>query len=115
MANEKPPANPVTERFLEARRASPTQQACQHQQFSARVDVMRMEDTGRFLAEVHIHCILCELPFEFVGPPAGIAWDRPTVDITGLTLHAPIEPAAIVRLRDGASFQVPPELHGSKH
>lgn len=88
---------------------------CEHKQFSATVAVNRMEDTGRFIADVKIGCVECGLAFEFIGPAAGIAWDRPTVSIDGTEMHVPIEPCYQPRLRHTASFEVPPELHGKKH
>lgn len=88
---------------------------CKHETFGAQVNVNRMEDTGRFIADVTIKCVECDLPFEFVGPAAGIAWDRPTVSIDGCELHAPIEPRYQVRLRETARFEMPPEFKGAKH
>ena len=88
---------------------------CEHRNFAAQVNVIRIEDTGRFIADVTITCVECDLPFEFIGPAAGIAWDRPTVSIDGQKLRVPIEPCYIVRLRNTATFAVPPELHGTKH
>lgn len=91
------------------------QKTCKHEQFGAQVNVNRMEDTGRFIADITIKCVECDLAFEFVGPNAGIAWDRPTVSIDGTELHTPIEPCYQPRLRSTATYQIPPEMHGVKH
>lgn len=95
--------------------ATDAQKKCQHRQFHATVAVNRMEDTGRFMADITIACLECHLPFEFVGLQAGIAWDRPTCSITGDELHAPIEPQYLTQLRPSASFAMPPELAQPKH
>ncbi len=91
------------------------QQTCKHENFAALVAVNRMEDTGRFISDVTIKCVECDLAFEFIGPSAGIAWDRPTVSIDGTELHCPIEPCLVPSLRTNVTFQMPPELHGVKH
>lgn len=83
---------------------------CSHEQFAAAVDVNRMEDTGRFIADVRIHCVQCGEPFRFIGVGAGIAWDRPACSIDEIELHAPIEPQGIPHLQRTARFQMPPEL-----
>jgi hypothetical protein len=45
---------------------------CQHEDFEAAVDVHRLEDSGRFQADVRINCKECGLPFRFIGLPAGL-------------------------------------------
>jgi hypothetical protein len=45
--------------------------SCAHEEFSANVQVARIEDTGRFNAEVKIHCVQCGEKFCFLGLPAG--------------------------------------------
>lgn len=91
------------------------QRECKHQDFRARVNVNRMEDSGRFIADIAITCAECDLPFEFTGPAAGIDWDRPTVSVDGTEMHAPIEPCYEPTIRTDAVFRMPPELHGRKH
>lgn len=80
---------------------------CPHENFYATVNVARMLDTGKFIADIKIHCVECEEPFRFLGVPAGIAWDHPACSIDGLELHAPIEPELEKRLHATASFQMP--------
>lgn len=94
--------------------ASPEQLACAHEDFGAEVRVGRMLDTGRFIAEITISCSQCQLPFRFKGVQAGVAWERPTCSIEGLTLNAPIEPELVRVLQAGATFEMPP-LDRSRH
>jgi hypothetical protein len=68
-----------------------------HEAFSAQVSVARLgDDSGdrsiRFVAEINVTCTGCELPFHFVGPPAGFSFTHPTVNVGATTLHAPIAP-----------------------
>ena len=81
---------------------------CAHEQFVAAVDVNRMLDTGRFLADVRIKCVQCDSPFRFLGVAAGIAWDRPACSINETELHVPIEPEGEPRLPSSARFEMPP-------
>lgn len=80
---------------------------CAHEDFAANVAVARLLDTGKFVAEVTVHCTQCGEPFRFVGVPAGLRFDAPTVSIDGTTLNAPIEPELEKKLHDAASFQMP--------
>jgi len=47
-------------------------EACQHADFIANVAVNRLEDSGRFSADVRIQCKDCGIPFRFIGLPAGL-------------------------------------------
>lgn len=80
---------------------------CPHEQFRAQVNVGRMLDTGKFIADIQIHCVNCEEPFRFIGLPAGVDFERPMVSIDGLELRAPIEPELETRLHASASFHMP--------
>lgn len=84
--------------------------SCEHKNFAARVAVNRLEDTGRFSADVTIHCSDCQEPFRFMGLPAGSSWRWPTVSIDGLELRAPIEPQGAPVLQGKATVEMPPEL-----
>lgn len=66
--------------------------SCEHDEFNAEVKVARLEDTGQFVAEVKVSCAACGVPFRFLGPPTGISFSHPTVDVPATTLHAPIAP-----------------------
>ena len=109
----QPQVQPET--ALERRGATDEQKVCPHLSFRAQVNVNRMEDTGRFSADVTVWCAECKLPFEFVGVPSGLDWARPMVSIDGTELRAPIEPQYQVTLRQQSTLSVPPELHGAKH
>lgn len=50
----------------------PTLVKCDHPDFHANVTVNRLQDTGRFQADVTICCAQCHLPFRFIGLPAGL-------------------------------------------
>jgi hypothetical protein len=83
---------------------------CAHENFAAEVGVHRFEDTGKFMADVRIRCVACGEAMRFLGLPAGVNFDRPTVSIDETELHAPIEPEGEKRLQTRASFQMPPVL-----
>jgi hypothetical protein len=80
---------------------------CQHLNFTAQVAVARVEDIGAFVAEIQVRCVECDEPFRFKGVGAGFSYDRPTVAIDGLTLHAPIEAQGEPALHSSASYEVP--------
>ena len=84
-----------------------SQEDCTHQQFKALVKVARLEDSGKFMAEITVTCSDCQEPFRFVGVPAGVNFERPAVSINGLELRAPIEPQIEAKLTASASFQMP--------
>jgi hypothetical protein len=71
---------------------SAEQTACPHETFQADVAVNRLEDVGRFMADVRIHCSMCGLPFSFVGPPLGLLMNQPSVSVDRTELHIPIAP-----------------------
>lgn len=83
-------------------------ESCPHLKFEANVNVGRFEDTGRFMADITVRCASCGEKFRFLGPTAGINWERPSVSIDGLEMRAPIEPEGEPRLLDRATFQMPP-------
>lgn len=69
--------------------------SCKHMQFFAAVKVARIEDVGRFVAEITVHCADCDTPFQFVGVAPGFNYDAPTVSLDGLDLSAPICPQGV--------------------
>lgn len=81
---------------------------CPHLEFRATVTVNRLEDTGRFSADVRVECLGCGSPFRWMGVPAGLSPYEPRVSIDGLELRAPIEPEGTPTLAASASFTVPP-------
>lgn len=66
--------------------------SCKHMNFFTSVRVARVEDIGRFVAEIEIRCTECDTPFQFLGVPPGFNYRAPTVSIDGLELNAPICP-----------------------
>lgn len=87
---------------------------CAHPDFVADVGVHRLtDDVGHvrnFVAEIKIRCSVCGSPFQFIGPPTGIAFRHPTVDVPATTLHAPIAPGerTFADLPARMSFEAPP-------
>lgn len=83
---------------------------CKHEAFAASVDVQRIaDDSGRvrnFIAEVTVTCTGCGSPFHFVGPPLGISFKHPTVNVGATTLHAPIAPG-VGEVLKAMQFEVP--------
>lgn len=45
---------------------------CEHKNFCVNAAVNRIEDVGRFQADIRITCDDCGLPFLFIGLPAGL-------------------------------------------
>lgn len=99
--------------------------SCKHEKFQATMEVARIEDTGRFMAEVGVRCTECGTPFQFFGLPVGFNYDRAMMSIDSLEAHLPICPqgekptmldegeAAGFEIRargvDSDSDEVPPE------
>lgn len=65
---------------------------CEHKNFKAKVDINRLQDSGRFMADVRVHCADCELPFEFLGLEPGLKMQGAAVSIDGLELRIAISP-----------------------
>lgn len=65
---------------------------CRHENFEADVAVNRLEDTGRFIADVRIKCAQCGTPMVFLGLPRGVDMGSPATDTNGTELRAPIHP-----------------------
>lgn len=74
---------------------------CEHLDFRSDVRVNRiLKEEGDdipagYMCEVHIHCSTCGLPFEFIGLPCGLLFDRPTVDPSAQELRSPIKPKGL--------------------
>lgn len=69
--------------------------SCEHRNFHADVRVTRIEDVGRFVAEVNIHCVECGTPFQFLGVEPGFNYEAPTVTLDGLEGNFPICPQRV--------------------
>ncbi len=85
-------------------------ETCPHQGFAADVAVNRLEDTGKFVADIRIRCVQCDEAFRFLGVPSGLRFDAPTVSIDEVELHVPIEPEGQKRLQTSALFRMPGRL-----
>lgn len=65
---------------------------CVHQNFDATVRVARLEDIGRFMAEIQIKCVDCGVPMQFMGLQPGLSLDGATVSLDGLEMNVGIHP-----------------------
>lgn len=65
---------------------------CKHINFRAQVNVVRLEDSGRFMAEITINCAECGKPFQFRGLQAGLDTDGARVSLDGLEANIAICP-----------------------
>lgn len=71
---------------------------CPHIEFSLSADIVRLTDGPSgpivgFTADLRVTCAGCGEPFVWLAP-AGVSADAPTTSLDGLTLRAPIVPAA---------------------
>ena len=65
---------------------------CEHKDFDAYVAVNRIEDIGKFAADVTITCRECRRPFVFLGLPGGVRIGSPTVSLDGTEARLAIAP-----------------------
>lgn len=65
---------------------------CKHEHFKAHVAVARIEDKGRFMADVTVRCAQCNLPFQFLGLEAGLDMNGARVSVDGLEARLAICP-----------------------
>ena len=65
---------------------------CKHLNFSCNVDVNRIEDIGRFVADVRITCDDCGIPFRFIGLPAGMDYNGACVSVDATEARLAIAP-----------------------
>lgn len=70
--------------------------SCKHEEFDACVDVNRLEDSGRFCADIRIKCRQCSEPFRFLGLPAGLDLNGASVSVDGTEAHLAIGTAETV-------------------
>lgn len=66
--------------------------SCKHLSFDADVRVARIEDKGRFMAEIRIRCRDCMTPMQFMGLEPGLNFDGATVSLDGLEANIGIHP-----------------------
>lgn len=65
---------------------------CPHMNFTAQVNVARIEDKGAFAADVTIRCFDCGIPFQFLGLEPGLDMQGARVSIDGLEARLAICP-----------------------
>lgn len=65
---------------------------CEHKDFEAKVNVIRLEDSGAFMAEVKVKCRECGTPFQFIGIPMGLSFTKPMVEVMSAEARLPIKP-----------------------
>ncbi len=68
---------------------------CEHKNFTASVEVNRLEDVQKFAADVHIQCADCQKPFRFLGLPGGLHPEQPTVSVDCTEARLPIAPGSL--------------------
>ena len=66
--------------------------SCPHMNFQARVTVNRLEDVGRFTADVMIVCADCAEPFQFLGLKPGVSSSGAYCSMDGLEARLAILP-----------------------
>ena len=81
---------------------------CQHEEFEAQVDVIRISDTDEFAAEVRVWCIQCGLSFRFPGLPCGVLASQPSVSPDETVLFAPLFPGPAKELSRTIRFEMSP-------
>jgi hypothetical protein len=80
---------------------------CQHETFAAAVNVVRLSDVGKFVAEVTVHCAQCYTPFRFLGLPHGLRNASPTVGVGDTEARLPIAPGEANEIPSRITFEVP--------
>ena len=65
---------------------------CKHMDFSANVGVARLEDSGRFNAEIRIRCAHCNTDFRFLGLKVGLDTAGAMMSPDGLEARIAIVP-----------------------
>lgn len=78
--------------------------SCLHEAFECDVTVNRLEDVGRFSADVRIKCAQCGVPFRFIGLPHGLDLNGAAVSVDGAEAHLAIAPkGAVLSALDGVT------------
>lgn len=75
---------------------------CKHEQFKCDCGVTRLEDSGRFTADISITCTQCGTRFRFLGLPCGIDLDGAAVSVDGTEGRFAIgTPETVANILDG--------------
>lgn len=75
--------------------------SCKHMKFDCNVVVNRLEDSGRFMAEVRISCSECQVPFAFKGLRPGLDLGGAACSVFGEEARLAIEP-----IKDGKMISI---------
>lgn len=73
--------------------------------FAAEVDVARLEDTGRFMADVRVKCADCGVRMLFTGLPRGL-------DIHGAAMSVDASEARLAIMPDGSDSPISDGVRG---
>jgi hypothetical protein len=65
---------------------------CKHETFEAVVQVVRLNDVDRHIAEIQVRCQDCGVRFRWLGFERGLHPTEPRVSIDEFELRAPITP-----------------------
>ncbi len=65
---------------------------CEHKEFEATVEVNRLEDIGRFTADVVVWCKKCRVKMSWLGLPRGVDLNGAATNTDGTELRAAIHP-----------------------
>ena len=65
---------------------------CEHKNFECSVTVNRIEDIGRFIADVRVECAECKTPFRFIGLPIGMDYNGACASVDGTEARLGIAP-----------------------
>lgn len=65
---------------------------CTHPNVDAHLNFVRLEDLGRYIAELQLRCTECRVRFRWVGFDIGMSTKEPMTNGDGFELRAPIEP-----------------------
>lgn len=65
---------------------------CKHENFFVSATVNRLEDVGRFCADIRITCEDCGTPMRFLGLPAGVDLNGASVSVDGEEARLSIAP-----------------------
>lgn len=80
---------------------------CRHLEHAAYLAVARLEDVGKFVAELRVVCLHCREPFRFVGLTPGLSFVEPSCSVDGVEALLPMEPEIEKRIFGGARYVMP--------
>lgn len=69
---------------------------CPHMNFRAKVDVIRLADSGGYMADITINCEDCGIAMQFLGLPPGLDTQGATVSLDGKEARIAISPEGTI-------------------